>query len=274
MAEQKKCFIISPLGQDNSDVRRKADGLIRSVIKPTLRDLKYDVIAPHEIATPGSITQQVIIHLLEDDLVIANLTGLNPNVMYELAVRHAKRLPVVYMAEKGTKLPFDILTERTIFYVNDMHEVESLKPKLRQTVLAAIKDKNPDNPIYRVVKSQIMKEVVADDSAQAYMLNKIEELSVNVNRIAKSQSFRDNSASESHGSNGVRFEIDNSDKKHNYKDIVNEILKNFSSAGPISSHFLESNKKISLKVYIDGNELVSLIDFMTLKYEVTQIIYY
>lgn len=183
MAEQKKCFIISPLGQDNSDVRRKADGLIRSVIRPTLRDLKYDVIAPHEIATPGSITQQVITHLLEDDLVIANLTGLNPNVMYELAVRHAKRLPVVYMAEKGTKLPFDILTERTIFYVNDMHEVESLKPKLRQTVLAAVKDKNPDNPIYRVVKSQIMKEVAADDTTQAYMLQKLEEISSQMNRI-------------------------------------------------------------------------------------------
>lgn len=193
MAEKKKkCFIISPIGKDNSDIRRKADGLINSVIKPTLKDLKITVIAPHEITTPGSITNQVIKHILEDDLVIANLTGLNPNVMYELAIRHAKRLPIIYMAEKGTKLPFDIASERTIFYSDDMYEVEKLKPRLRDTVATALKDKSPDNPIYRVVKSQIMQEVAADDSTR-YILQKLEELISTVNRIPKDfETFSDN----------------------------------------------------------------------------------
>lgn len=187
MAEKKKkCFIISPIGKDDSETRRKSEGLNNSVIKPTLKELEFEVIAPHEIDTPGSITNQVIQHLLEDDLVIANLTELNPNVMYELAVRHAKRLPVVTMAEKGTKLPFDIVTERTIFYSNDMFDVEKLKPILKKTVQAALKDKNPDNPIYRVVKSQIMKEVVADDSAQTYMMNRLDEITSQINKISSS----------------------------------------------------------------------------------------
>ena len=88
----KKCFIATPLGAVGSETRKKALGVIDSVLRPILEDdFEYEVIVPHEIYQLGSITEQIIIHLLHDDLVIANLTGLNPNVMYELAVRHAAK---------------------------------------------------------------------------------------------------------------------------------------------------------------------------------------
>jgi hypothetical protein len=60
---KKTCFVISPLGSDNSEIRRNAEGLIKSVIKPVLTELGFNVIAPHEIEIPGSITTQVISHL-------------------------------------------------------------------------------------------------------------------------------------------------------------------------------------------------------------------
>ena len=88
----KQCFIVTPLGMVGSEIRRKADGVIEAVLNPILEEFEYKVIAPHEIDNPGSITKQIIEHLLHDELVIANLTNLNPNVMYELAVRHATRL--------------------------------------------------------------------------------------------------------------------------------------------------------------------------------------
>ncbi|NDV42477.1 hypothetical protein [Flagellimonas sediminis] len=185
MKTKKTCFIVSPLGKDNSDTRRAADGLINSVIRPLLIELDFEVIAPHEIDNPGSITTQIIKHLLNAELVIANLTELNPNVMYELAVRHAKRLPVVSVVQTGTILPFDIATERTIFFNNDMAGVIELKSKLQKMVLEAVQEKEPDNPIYRVVKSQIMQEVVSakSDDVQSYILNRLEEMSMQMNRI-------------------------------------------------------------------------------------------
>lgn len=183
--KQKRCFIITPIGHDNSEIRRNADGLIGAVILPVLRELNIEGVAAHQIDISGSITKQVIQRLVEDDLVIANLTGLNPNVMYELAVRHAKRLPVVVVAEHGTNLPFDIATERTLFYTNDMAGVEDLKPRLGKAIVSALEDREPDNPIYNAVKDSIMREMVEKNSTdtEKYIIDKIDALTSQISLI-------------------------------------------------------------------------------------------
>lgn len=181
----KSCFVITPIGKSESSTRRAAQGLIDIVIKPVMEDLEYTVSVAHEISSPGSITKQVIAHLLEDDMVIANLTSLNPNVMYELAVRHAKRLPVVSLAESGTDLPFDISDERTIFYTNDMYDVKEVTDKLKTAIEAAESDSAPDNPIYRVAESIILQESPDTPDVDKYISSRLDALENSLQTIAR-----------------------------------------------------------------------------------------
>ena len=167
MAEEqtglKKCFYICPIGSADSDTRKKTDGLLREGVRPTLKEMGFDVTASHEMPKPGSITTQVVQRLLGDDLVVADLTGNqdpNPNVMYELAIRHAKGLPVVTIAENGTRLPFDISDERTIFFNRDLFGLSDFKVSLRKATEATLESPTTDNPIYRAVREKVIFEDV------------------------------------------------------------------------------------------------------------------
>ena len=58
------------------------------------------------------ITTQVLEYLKKSKLAIADLSYLNPNVFYEVALRHALRLPVVQLIRKADRLPFDVNQSR------------------------------------------------------------------------------------------------------------------------------------------------------------------
>lgn len=85
----KTCFVIAPIGEPGSETRRRSDQILNHVIKPVAKQAGYAAVRADEEGEPGLITHQVIQHLLDDPLVIADLTGRNPNVFYELAIRHA-----------------------------------------------------------------------------------------------------------------------------------------------------------------------------------------
>lgn len=173
-AVRKKAFIVTPIGGADSSTRRAADGLIISVLEPFLLEMGYEVFVAHRISLTGSITKQVIEHLLEDDLVICNLSELNPNVMYELAVRHAVGKPVVTIAELGTRLPFDIADERTIFYTNDMRGVAELRPSLEDAVTATLMKKEQDNPITRVRQHRALIESLDQGDAKSILIERLD----------------------------------------------------------------------------------------------------
>lgn len=156
--DKKRCFIITPIGNDNDSIRRHIDGIIDAAIKPALEP-DYEVVAAHKITETGTITKQIIKEIYQDELAIANLTGNNPNVMYELAIRYCLGKSVLTIAEKGTNLPFDVMPERTIFYVNDPQGSLDLKDAIRSYVLNVDLAKR-ESPIHA-----ILKEIDADAEA-------------------------------------------------------------------------------------------------------------
>ena len=122
------CFYITPIGSEGSDQRKHSDLFLGSIIEPALSSLGFKVVRADGIDQPGMITRQVIEYILRSRLVIADLSFHNPNVFYELALRHATRLPIVQIVRHGDSIPFDIHQMRTI--VIDNRDIYSLVPKI------------------------------------------------------------------------------------------------------------------------------------------------
>jgi hypothetical protein len=111
--------------------------------------------------------------VLESEMVVANLTELNPNVMYELAFRHATGRPVIIVADRSTKLPFDINDERTIFYTNDFAGVNELRRSLKRMAVSTQRSKSQDNPVYRAIREKAILESVAKGSPEDLIFERL-----------------------------------------------------------------------------------------------------
>ncbi|MFT8955602.1 hypothetical protein [Liquorilactobacillus satsumensis] len=127
--------------------------MTESVIKPVLSNLNIEPVVPSEMSKPGLITNQIIKEIVNDDLVIANLTGLNPNVMYELSLRHSTGKPVVTLSDKATDLPFDIQNQRNIPYIDSYYYLNTTRKMLKDSIIGLGDTKvDKDNPIYNAVQ--------------------------------------------------------------------------------------------------------------------------
>lgn len=126
---KKICFYITPIGSDDSQERKHADLFISALIQPALAEIGLAVVRADQIGEPGMITSQVIEYLKKAQLAIADLSYLNPNVFYEVALRHALRLPVVQLIRKADRLPFDVNQSRTLVF--DTTDIYTLVPKLQ-----------------------------------------------------------------------------------------------------------------------------------------------
>lgn len=114
--DKKICFVISPIGKEGSPERARFDEVFEEIITPAVEKFGYEPISSEKVTNPNIITNDIIQHLYNDPLVVADLTGHNPNVFYELAIRHATRKPTVQIIQDGEKIPFDLSPQRTIFY--------------------------------------------------------------------------------------------------------------------------------------------------------------
>jgi hypothetical protein len=124
------CFVMMPFGE-------KFDEIYRNLIVPVARDNGLTVLRADEIAAPGSITEQIRTAIQQSRLCIADLTGSNPNVLFEIGYTQASAKPLVMLADEASHLPFDIAHQRVILYGTDMEKAQHLLQRAISTVLSS-----------------------------------------------------------------------------------------------------------------------------------------
>lgn len=176
-SHEKECFFIAPIGSDDSDERRRSDGILDFVVAPAAKELGLTAVRADHIGKPGMITTQVIAHVLESKAAVVDLTGLNPNVFYELAIRHTAQKPTALIAEEGCTLPFDIAQMRTIFLDHtDLRSANECRLRIVEHLREAIENGATDSPIGATLDIQGLQTGSAVERTIADLAETIEGL--------------------------------------------------------------------------------------------------
>lgn len=131
----KECFVVSGIGSEGTDVRKRADQVFKYIISPVCEECGFNVVRVDKVNQADSITQTIIEYLINSELVIADITGHNPNAFYEMGYRASLHKPMIHLKQKGENIPFDISGIRAFEYdLADLDSVSEAKDRLKKTI--------------------------------------------------------------------------------------------------------------------------------------------
>lgn len=121
-----KAFVVMQFGSHFDELYRD---VICNVVE---KEMDIQVIRSDDIYNNQMIINDIKNSIDASRVVIADVTPQNPNVYYEVGYAHASGKTTILLAEKGTKLPFDVSPYRVIFYENTIGGKVKVEEALRK----------------------------------------------------------------------------------------------------------------------------------------------
>lgn len=171
------CFFVAPIGKEGEPARKRSDDIFEIIIEPLAMGHGLEPIRADKIDESGFIDTQIIRHLMEAPIVIADFWQYNPNVFYELAIRHFVKKPVIHLY--FDTIPFDVSRMRAIqLNHQDMRSVEDAKVSMANQLTEALR---PGFVQWSPITHAIEIERLTESGSEAD--NKIAELAGDVERL-------------------------------------------------------------------------------------------
>jgi O-acetyl-ADP-ribose deacetylase (regulator of RNase III) len=154
-SDPKQCFVIMPFGRKPgaSGEEIDFDMVYREVFHEPVSSMGFQPVRCDEITRAGSIHEDMFRHIAADDLAIVDITTGNPNVFYELGVRHALKPSTTILAKaRGTKVPFNIAGQRVIEYPAPSGSYADSRAEIMSFIRAGMTETRPDSPIFTILQ--------------------------------------------------------------------------------------------------------------------------
>jgi hypothetical protein len=123
------CFVVMPIG-------KQLDDIYTNIIKTTVEKFNFVCRREDECPSVGELTAGIVSHIANATLVVADLTGDNPNVYYELGIAHTLE-KVVILLSQGTA-PSDVRHWKYIHYDNTAGQASTLSQNLSSAIREAL----------------------------------------------------------------------------------------------------------------------------------------
>jgi O-acetyl-ADP-ribose deacetylase (regulator of RNase III) len=162
----RECFVIMPFGEKpfsdgaagvttTMDFDAVYQDIIRVAVEEELKTehgILIKCVRCDRIETAGPIHEKMIRHILDADVAVVDITTLNPNVFYELGVRHALRDRVTVLVRRaGTRIPFNIGGMTTIEYDLDEDRKSEARKAIASFIRNGLVSSHRDSLVYAVI---------------------------------------------------------------------------------------------------------------------------
>jgi hypothetical protein len=127
IAGRKICFVLMPFGGE-------FDSIYKHCIQAAMTELSWLCARADEIHKASEVIDQIWENILRADLVIADLTGRNPNVFYELGYAHALNKNTILLTQSIEDVPFDLKHRRLVSYLPTSAGYQKLKNEIGKYV--------------------------------------------------------------------------------------------------------------------------------------------
>lgn len=197
----KRCFVVMGYGVRNdlsSGKQINLDRVYHEIIKPVVVDCGYECIRGDEVLDSGLIDESMYYGILESDLVIADISTLNPNAIYELGVRHGvRRFRTIIMMETGDKFFFDLNHNRTLTYTYH-RKIESfnkesvaVRERLENIIKAIEQEEQVDSPLYHFVNDLQEPKRTAEGSVKGKAKKPIYERIKEATELRRKEKYKE-----------------------------------------------------------------------------------
>lgn len=154
-SQKKRCFVMMPFSDPEGYTPGHFRKVYDQIIKPAIEKAGYEAYHIDENSVSDLITTKIFQAILDCDMAVCDLSSRNPNVLYELGIRHAFDKPVVLINDDKTERIFDVQGLSTITYRSSRlyDEVPADQEKIIEAIKAN-KDSGSSYSIINIVKLQ------------------------------------------------------------------------------------------------------------------------
>ncbi|MFJ5330344.1 hypothetical protein [Pectobacterium versatile] len=189
--KKKTCFVIMPIadiqGYDSGHFTR----VYNHLIKPACEAAGFKAIRADDINSSHMIIVDILKKIVESDIAICDLSGRNPNVLYELGLRQAFNKKTILIKDNKTENIFDVQGFRHSQYDSALRidNVNNEIVKIKNSIEETFNSKNDINSIVQLLEiepAEIVNKTKLSDS-DTIILRSISELSRKIEDINKNE---------------------------------------------------------------------------------------
>jgi hypothetical protein len=134
VALSKSCFVIMPFGDE------ELQDVYDHFVKPALEECQLHCVRGDDMLGSNAIMDEVQRQIEHSDIIVADLTRNNANVLYEVGIGHTLKKPVLLFAQSTDDIPFDLRHLRIHKYEFSPAGCANLVKTLKRNVLALLKN--------------------------------------------------------------------------------------------------------------------------------------